>query len=326
MPANLPPQYFEAEKRFRMVKNPEEKIATLEEMLAIMPKHKGTDHLRAELRTRIAKLNQLAAKKSGARRASMAIEKEGAAQIAVIGPPNTGKSRLVTSITNASPTVAEYPFTTHNATPGMMEFENIQIQLIDTPPLVSQPVEWWLRHMLIRADALLVVIDLSDAPLSQLENITAQLGEMKIGLLNKKAEDEPDIILYQKKGIIIGNKLDLDNASQNYAALKNKYEDQLPVIAISVKEGNGLEELKRAIYQMLNIIRVYTKTPGQKPDFTDPIVLERGSTLEDAAAEVHKDFIRKLKYARIWGSGKHDGVMAKRGHVLQDGDVIELHL
>jgi len=326
MPANLPPQYFEAEKRFRLAKSPEEKIAVLEEMLAIMPKHKGTDHLRAELRTRIAKLNQLAAKKSGVRRASMAIEKEGAAQVAVIGLPNAGKSQLVASITNASPTVAEYPFTTHSATPGMMEFENIQIQLIDTPPLAPQSIEWWLRHMLVRADALLVVVDLSGAPLSQLEDIAVQLGEMRIGLGKKKTEGEPDIILYQKKGLIIGNKLDLNNASQNYIALKNKYKDQLPFIAISAKKGTGLEELKLAIYQMLNIIRVYTKAPGQKPDFTDPIVLDRGSTLENAAAAVHKDFIHKLKYARIWGSGKHDGLMVKRDHVLQDGDVIELHL
>jgi len=326
MPANLPPQYFEAEKRFRLAKSPEEKIAVLEEMLAIMPKHKGTDHLRAELRTRIAKLNQLAAKKSGVRRASMAIEKEGAAQVAVIGLPNAGKSQLVASITNASPTVAEYPFTTHSATPGMMEFENIQIQLIDTPPLAPQSIEWWLRHMLVRADALLVVVDLSGAPLSQLEDIAVQLGEMRIGLGKKKTEGEPDIIFYQKKGLIIGNKLDLNNASQNYIALKNKYKDQLPFIAISAKKGTGLEELKLAIYQMLNIIRVYTKAPGQKPDFTDPIVLDRGSTLENAAAAVHKDFIHKLKYARIWGSGKHDGLMVKRDHVLQDGDVIELHL
>ena len=326
MPANLPPQYFEAEKRFRLAKSPEEKIAALEEMLAIMPKHKGTDHLRAELRTRIAKLTQLAAKKSGAHRASMAIEKEGAAQVAVIGLPNAGKSQLVTSITNASPSVAEYPFTTHSATPGMMEFENIQIQLIDTPPLAPQSIEWWLRHMLIRADALLVVVDLNDAPLSQLEDITAQLGEMRICLGKRKTEGEADIILYQKRGLIIGNKLDLDNASQNYVTLKNKYEDQLPVTAISAKEGTNLEELKHAIYRMLNIIRVYTKTPGQKPDFTDPIVLKRGSTLENAAAAVHKDFAQKLKYARIWGSGKHDGLMVKRDHVLQDGDVIELHL
>ncbi len=325
MPANLPPQYFEAEKRFRLAKSPEEKIAILEEMLAIMPKHKGTDHLRAELRARIAKLTQLAAKKSGAHRASMVIEKEGAAQLVVIGLPNAGKSQLVASITNASPTVAEYPFTTHSATPGMMEFENIQIQLIDTPPLAPQSIEWWLQHMLIRADALLIVVNLNYAPLAQMEDLTAQLNKMRIGIDKRKAEEEADV-LYQKRGLIIGNKLDLDNTRENYIALKNKYENQLPVIAISAKEGTGLEELKHAIYQRLDVIRVYTKAPGEKPDFTDPIVIERGSTLEDAATEVHKDFAHKLKYARIWGSGKHDGVMAKRDHVLKDGDVIELHL
>ena len=326
MPANLPPQYFEAEKRFRLAKSPEEKIATLEEMLAIMPKHKGTDHLRAELRTRIAKLNQLAVKKSGAHRASMAIEREGAAQVVVIGSPNTGKSQLVSSITNASPTVAEYPFTTHSATPGMMEFENIKIQLIDTPPLIPQPVEWWLRHMLVRADALLVIVDLDSAPLTQMESIIAQLDELRIILGKANTENNEEVILYRKKGLIIGNKLDLNHASQNYVALQNKYQDQLPVIAISAKERSNLEELKHSIYQLLNIIRAYTKVPGQKPDFTDPIVLDRGSTLEDAATSVHKDFAQNLKYARIWGSGKHDGVMAKRDHILQDGDVIELHL
>lgn len=325
MPANLPPQYFEAEKNFRLAKRPEEKIAALEEMLAIMPKHKGTDHLRAELRGRIAKLTQLATKKSGVHRASMAIEKEGAAQVAVIGLPNAGKSQLVASITNASPTVAEYPFTTQTATPGMMEFENIQIQLIDTPPLVPQSIEWWLRHMLIRADALLVVVDLSDAPLAQMEDITTKLEEIRIVIGERKAE-ESGTILYQKKALIIGSKLDLDNTSENYTTLHNKYKEQFPVIAISAKEGIGLEELKLKIYQMLDIIRVYTKTPGQKPDFNDPIILKRGSTLEDAAADVHKDFAHKLKYARIWGSGKHDGLMVKRDHTLQDGDVIELHL
>jgi len=325
MPANLPPQYFEAERNLRLVKSPEEKIAVLEEMLAIMPKHKGTDHLRAELRGRIAKLTQLATKRSGVHRASMAIAKEGAAQVAVIGLPNVGKSQLVASITNASPAVAEYPFTTQTATPGMMEFENIQIQLIDTPPLAPPSIEWWLRHILIRADALLIVVDLNNDPLAQMEETVAQLGEIRIVIGERKAE-ESDTILYQKKALIIGNKLDLDNASKNYRALKNKYEGQVPVVAISLKEGTNLEGLRREIYQMLDIIRVYTKTPGRKPDLDDPIILKRGSTLEDAATEVHKDFAQNLKYARIWGSGKHDGVMAKRGHILQDGDVIELHL
>jgi small GTP-binding protein len=312
MPANLPPQYFEAERIYRLAKAPAEKIAALEEMLAIMPKHKGTDHLRAELRGRIAKLNQLLEKKSATQRASILIDKEGAAQIAVIGLPNVGKSQIVASITNASPTVAEYPFTTRSATPGMMAFENIQIQLIDTPPL-GQSMEFWLPHMLRRADALLIVVDLSNAPLAQIETIITQLENMRIQLGAKKA-------------LIIGNKIDLENTSDNYIALKDKYEEQLPVVAISAKEGTGLDELKHKVYQVLDVIRVYTKAPGQKPDFNDPIILKKGSRLEDAAASVHKDFRAKLKYARLWGSGKHDGIMAKRDHILQDGDVIELHL
>ncbi len=323
MPANLPPQYFEAEKNLRAAKNPLDKIAALEEMLAIMPKHKGTDHLRAELRGKIAKLTQESEKKAGAKRASMLIEKEGAAQVAVIGLPNAGKSQLVSSITNAAPTVAEYPFTTHNATPGMMEFENIQIQLIDTPPLVPQSIEWWLPHMLRRADALLIIVDLGNDTLNQIEAITAQLEKMRIGISTGKTEE---VILSQQEALIIGNKIELDEASQNYTALQTKYQGRLPVIAISAKEGIGLAELKLKIYQMLDIIRVYTKIPGQKPEFTDPVILKRGSTLADAAASVHKDFAANLKFARIWGSGKHDGIMAKRNHVLQDGDIIELHL
>ena len=324
MPANLPPQYFEAEKRFRQAKEPADKILVLEEMLAIMPKHKGTDKLRAELRGRIAKLTQAAAKKTGAHRMSMVIEKEGAAQIAVIGLPNAGKSQLVASITNASPAVAEYPFTTHQVTPGMMEFENIKVQLIDTPPLVPQSIEFWMPHMLRRADALLVVLDLSNAPLAQVETIREQLEQMRISIGIGSTQEE--MVLNQKKALIIGNKLDLENANENYSALRNKYGKHLPIIVISAREGNGLEELKLKVYQMLDIIRVYTKTPGQKPDFNDPIILDRGSRLEDAAAQIHKDFAAKLKYARIWGSGKHDGMMVKRDHILQDGDIIELHL
>ena len=199
MPANLPPMYFEAEKRFRSARSPQEKIAALEEMLAIMPKHKGTDHLKAELRRRIAKLTQASERKAATQRASMVIEKEGAAQVAVIGLPNAGKSQLVSSITNASPAIAEYPFTTRSATPGMMEFENIQIQLIDTPPLVPQSIEWWLPPMLRRADAILAVVDLSDAPLAQMKGIGEQLANMKTRLGEKKA-------------LIIGNKRDLAKA------------------------------------------------------------------------------------------------------------------
>ncbi|MCD6434157.1 MAG: 50S ribosome-binding GTPase [Candidatus Diapherotrites archaeon] len=313
MPANLPPHYFEAEKRYRLAKTPQEKTAALEEMLAIMPKHKGTDKLRAELRHRMAKLAQAPDKKSAARRASMVIPKEGAAQVAVIGLPNSGKSQLVASITNTSPAVAQYPFTTQDVTPAMMAYENIQIQLLDTPPLSSQPLIWWLPPILRRADALLAVIDLSNEPASQMATITSQLENLRVETR-------------QTKLLLVANKLDLDHNKKHYTALRNRYQGLLPTVAVSATTGDGLEDMKHKLYQVLDIIRIYTKTPGQKPDLNDPIILARGSTLAQAAASVHKDFAAGLKYARIWGSGKHDGIMAKRDHVMQDGDVIELHL
>jgi small GTP-binding protein len=284
-------------------------------MMAIMPKHKGTDHLKADLRRKIAKLTQDSERKSATQRASMVIEKEGAAQVIVIGLPNAGKSQLMASVTGASPVVAEYPFTTHSASPGMMEFENIKIQLVDTPPLTPQFIEPWLPNTIRRADGLLVVVDLTDNPLKQMEAIVTQLEGKRIELGQDKT-----------RTLVVANKIEMPGAVESYRALQVHYEGHLPLVGISALEHTGLEELRRRIYQMLDIIRVYTKTPGNKPDLTDPIILERGSTLADAAAEVHKDFAYKLKYARIWGSGKHDGIMAKRDHILQDGDIIELHL
>ena len=183
------------------------------------------------------------------------------------------------------------------------------------------------RHFGIGADGLLIVVDLSNTPLEQVDAVTTQLEVMRIDIgVRIRTEREQDIILNRQDAIFIGNKLDLPNASENFMALHNKYEGQLAITAISAKENIGLEELKLKIYQMLQIIRVYTKIPGQKPDFSDPIILDEGSTLGHAAESVHKDFAAKLKYARMWGSGKYDGVMVKRDHILQDGDIIELHM
>ncbi len=326
MPANLTPQYLEAEKNFRLAKTTQEKIAWLEEMLAVMPKHKGTDHLRADLRTKIASMTKSLDKKTATQHSTTKIEKAGAAQIAVIGPPNTGKSQIVASITNAKPTVAAYPYTTQTATPGMMSFENVQIQLVDTPPLGEQPPEWWLLNIIRRADALLIVVDLSQDPVAQADALVAVLNEKNIGLgKTRDVTDDEEYPVSYKKAMLVGNKADLDVGGNNFRALQGCYGEQLPAIAITAISGR-LDELKQKIFQMLDVIRVYTKEPGGKPDMTDPIILERGSTLEMAAASIHKSFAQRMKYARIWGSGKFDGVAVKRDHILQDGDIIELHL
>ncbi len=328
MPANLPPQYHEAEKIYRSATDPEEKVEALENMLAIMPKHKGTDHLRAELRRRIAKHQEEAQRSpsAGKKGSSYNIRREGAGQIVLVGLPNAGKSQLVSILTEATPGVAEYPFTTKVPTPGMMKFENIQIQLVDMPSLTDREAKPWLSHLLRNADVLLVMIDLGEDPFLQIEAILAELEGMKVKLMGMEAKEEFLIGVALKKALIVGNKNDLNNAVENYKLVQSRYGDKLPVVSISAKKGPGLEEMKRTVYNMLDIIRVYTKSPGAKADLNEPVVLKAGSTVDDAAASIHKDFLRNLKYAQVWGSGKFDGQRVSRGYVLKDGDVIEFHI
>jgi ribosome-interacting GTPase 1 len=326
MPANLPPQYFEAEKRLRSAKDPEEKIAALEEMLAIMPHHKGTDRLHAVLRQKIAKFSQEAEKKlATARRAGFYITREGAGQVMLVGPANSGKSQLLAALTEAIPDIAEYPFTTKTPVPGMMKFEDIQIQLVDTPPIGYKEVRVLLSNTLRSADLIAIVIDLSLEPISQVEVALQGLREARIEpLTDDGREVTPGS--YPRKMLIVGNKNELVGSNENWERLRSQYAEVFPLVSISAREDRGLEEFKRTIYQALNIIRVYTKTPGTKADLTDPMVLEKDSTLEEAAEALHKDFYRNLKYAVVWGSGKYDGQRVSKGHILQDGDIVEFHI
>jgi ribosome-interacting GTPase 1 len=326
MPANLPPQYFEAAKRFRSAKDPEEKIAALEEMLAIMPHHKGTDKLHAALRQKIAKFSQEAERKiATARRAGFYITREGAGQVMLVGPANSGKSRLLAALTEAIPDIAEYPFTTKTPVPGMMKFEDIQIQLVDTPPIGYKEVRVLLSNALRSADLIAIVIDLSLEPVSQVEATLQGLREARI---EPFADDGREVTpgSYPRKMLILGNKNDLAGSDDNWERLRSQYGQVFPLASVSARESHGVEEFRSAIYQALNIIRVYTKTPGSKADLTDPMVLDKGSTLEKAAEALHKDFYQNLKYAVVWGSGKYDGQRVSKGHILQDGDVVEFHI
>jgi len=326
MPANLPPQYLEAEKRYRLAKDPEEKIEALQAMLAIMPKHKGTDKLHAGLRRKIARLSQEAEKKyATARKAGFYIRREGAGQVILVGPTNVGKSQLLAAVTEASPGIAPYPFTTQTPIPGMMKFENIQIQLIDTPPIGRRNVRILLANTLRSADLIAIVVDLGIEAISQVETTLRGLGEARIEPVTDNApEAAPGS--YQKKMLIIGNKYDLEISSGNWLKLNSQYNALFPMVSVSAKEGTGLEELKRVIYQVLDILRVYTKTPGSKAELSEPVILKRGSTVQDAAESIHKDFRDKLKYTMVWGSGKFDGQKVSREHILRDGDIVEFHM
>lgn len=328
MPANLPPPYFEAEKRFREAKTSEEKLDALEDMLTIMPKHKGTDKLRADLRKRIAKVKEQAQQKKGGVRRDVAysVEKEGAAQVVVLGPPNTGKSALVATLTNANPEVADFPHSTWKPTPGMAPFENIQFQLVDTPPIASDYIDPWMADLMRRADVLLILLDLHQDPLGSLEEMLTALESLRIfppGVPMPGDLKKPPFV---KMVLIAINKVDDNRDDEDLIAFVELADLKLPWIGISILGERNLAALLKAIYDQCGIIRVYTKAPGKEPNKNAPFVLHAGSTLGDLAVKIHKDFVTKMKFAKIWGTAVFDGQMVQRDHVLRDGDVVEIHI
>jgi ribosome-interacting GTPase 1 len=328
MPANLTPQYLEAEAKFKQAKAIPEKIKALEVMMAVIPKHKGTERLRGQLKSRMAKLKEELQKRPAVGKAEQAynIKREGAAQVVLLGLPNSGKSSLFSQITNASSEVADYPFTTQKPIPGMMKFENLQIQLVDVPPVQLDHIEPGFPNLIRNADALLLLVDLTEDPIFQMEILLEELSGMRIKVAGKGSISSLEMGWVSLRAILVGNKCDVKNAMGAYQRFENYFRDRFSILPISAKEKMNFEELKKEIYQLLGIIRVYTKIPGKEPDLTEPVILKKGSTVGDVALSIHKDFIAKLRYAKIWGSGKFDGQMVKRDYLVSEGDVIELHI
>ncbi len=295
-----------------------------------MPKHKGTEKLQAELKTKISKLKKLVVqkKKSRAKRAQLYhIDREGVAQAVLIGPPNVGKSQLLASLTNATPEVAPYPFTTTKPAVGMMPYEDIMIQLVDTPPVADKGIEWWFLDIVRSTDLLILVADLGeDDVLAQLDAIVQSLESSKVRLISLEHAVIPQVGEVCKRTVVVGNKFDLEAARERFESLREAYSARFPVVSFSATGEDNLKGLKEQIYEALDILRVYTKTPGKPPDLSDPVVLKRGSTLTEAARAIHKDFANRLRYARLWGSDRYDGQRVERNHVLEDGDVVEFHL
>jgi ribosome-interacting GTPase 1 len=328
MPANLTPQYLEAESTFKQAKTVPEKIQALEIMMAVIPKHKGTEKIRGQLKSRMAKLKEELQRRPTLGRAEQAynIKKEGAAQVVLLGLPNSGKSSLFSQVTHAFSEVAEYPFTTQKPIPGMMKFENIQIQLVDIPPIQLNHTEPGLSNLIRNTDALLLIVDLTEDPVFQMEILQEELKQMKIEVVGKGPIPSLEGGWVSQKTLLLGNKCDVSNAMEGYRIFETRFKDIFPILPISAKEGMNCEELKKEVYQLLDIIRIYTKAPGEEPDLTEPVVLKKGSTVGDVALSIHKDFFATLRYAKIWGSVKFGGQMVKRDHQINEGDVIELHI
>jgi uncharacterized protein len=326
MPANLTPQYYEAEKVYRQARTPAEKIEALETMLAVMPKHKGTDHLKAELRARIAGITEQAQRQVGASRTQLyVVRREGAGQIALVGMPNAGKSQLLASLTEATPKVAEYPFTTQLPQPGMMNVGNAPVQIVDLPPVVVGDTPPWQRALMRQADVLLLVLDLSEDPLGEWEGLCQEITAMHL-LKVAPGKEPPDAETGAPKvAVIAGTKLDVPGAADNFELLRLELGDELPMIAVSGQTGAGLDALGQLLFESLDVIRVYAKPPGKPLDRSKPFTLPRGSTVDDLADSIHHELREKLRYATLWGaSSKFDGQRVGREHVLEDEDVVEL--
>ena len=332
MPTNLPPEYFEVEKRYKAAQSVAEKIACLEELIGTIPKHKGTDKLRAGFRRRLSKLkSSVQGKKAASRHASAyQIDREGAGQVVLVGAANVGKSALLDVLTNAAPEVGPAPYTTWQPTPGMMPLENVQIQLIDTPALNREYVEPDLLDLTRRADLILLVVDLQTDPVTQLEDaldLLAEHGIVPHQWQDRYSEEEQGRLFFVPL-LVLANKYDDEDTDENFEIFCELLgaEADCPLLPVSATTGRNLEQLKQAVFDRLEVVRVYSKPPGKEADFSAPFVLEQGSTVADFARKVHKDFYENLKSARVWGSAVYDGQMVGRDHVLQEGDIVELHI
>jgi ribosome-interacting GTPase 1 len=330
MAANLTPQYLEAEAEYKKAQTAEERLTCLKKMYSLLPKHKASEKLQAELKKKISDTREEAdrerksPKKVGV---SHKIPRQGAGQVVIVGAPNAGKSRLLTRLTRAAPEVAPYPFTTREPHAGMMDWEDVRVQLIDTPPITADYLESYLSSTVQVADAALLMVDLGDddGPFAA-QAVIDRLAQTKTILVGEPPAEPEDPTVHYTRTILAGNKIDLPGATDRLDMVREMFGERFPIHALSAEHGAGLEELRLAIYQFLRVIRVYTKKPGKPPDMDSPFTCPTGSTLLEFVGVVHRDFTEKLKSARIWGTGVYDGQTITRDHVLHDKDVVELHV
>jgi ribosome-interacting GTPase 1 len=321
MPANLTPQYKKVEEQFRAATTDEERIVLLEEMLRVIPKHKGTEHIQAELKRKLSHLKDAGtAKKSHGKTVDIFhVVHGGAGQVALIGTPNSGKSSILAALTNAKVTVADFPFSTHAPVPGMAHYEDVHIQLVDMPPITADFVTPGQTNTYRNCDLIAIVIDLSADVLEQMETCLKFLESHE--LLAATAQQADTL---HKQAFVIGTKADIATEG-TLATLKELTNRPFEYIDISIKTAQNLDKLVSLCFNLLKIIRIYAKPPGKPVDMKDPFTLPVGSTVMDLATHIHRELAEKLKTARAWGTDVYDGQSVQRTHILHDKDIIELH-
>lgn len=297
-------------------------------MLTIIPKHKGTERIQADIKRRISKLKEEGMKKPVKHGPEYNVEKEGGGQVILVGPPNAGKSQLLSRLTKAQPDIGPYPFTTHRPLPGMMEYEDIRIQIVDLPAISEEFTEPWVAAIARNGDADLLVVDgSSPSLLEDIENTLLILEKFKLKLWGwDRFPSERSPEMAWKKTILVVTKLDVPGSAEVLELVEELYGERFPIFPVSSETDEGLPALRESIFRMLDIVRVYTKLPGKPAEMKSPFIMRSGSTVEDVTAQIHKNFVEKLRFARIWSANKYEGQMVSRDYVLEDRDVIELHV
>lgn len=330
MALNLTPEYFEADRRYRQAHSPAEKLAALEEMLRAIPKHKASEKKQADLKSKIKEMREAsqhqAAKKSAAVHDPYNLPPQGAGQVLLIGPPNCGKSSIVGKLSNAPVKITDFPYGTALPVPGMGYHEDVPIELVDLPPVTPEHIPPALINAIRHTNVVLLVADLgSPSVLEDLEAILAALATHGITFEAPDEEDETGHMRVGPPGLIVCTRRDLPGAMDTFAVLHELGPKSPEMIAVSAVTGEGLPEMMRRVFVMLDVLRVYAKEPGKPADKEKPFVLPTGSTVHELARMIHKDVAENLKFARVWGDSSHSGQQVHNSHVLHDRDIVELH-
>jgi len=293
MPINADVEYFIAEADYRDAKTVDEKIAALEKMIKLAPKHKGASTLLAQLKKKLSALKKESAKAKAAAkgRPKFVISKEGAAQVCILGLTNSGKSMLLRALTNARPEVGEYPYTTKTPAVGMMDYGGVKIQLVEIPATFDAESMSVVRT----CDLIMLLLDATMDIDKQLDELTS--------LLERNGLQEKSLIIVENKS---------DERATKYG------------IAVSAKTGDGMQNMKDEIWKRLRLMRVYTKSPNGKPA-TKPLTLPAGSTVEQAVRQVHKTMLKNFKFARVFDETRFSGRKVGLEYALKDRDVLEIH-
>ena len=390
MPANLPADAKHKWREASQARKPEEKIEKLREFLSLVPKHKGTENLRAQVKRKIATLRREIAekkrKKAGVGGPRFFVEKEGDAQIVILGPTNVGRSSLLSLLTNSKVEISNYLYTTKEPTPGMFQHQDLQFQMVEAPALMEGSAgggAWGLQTLTSarNADGLLLMIDLSQDSVEQFYLISQELEKARILTRKPKArveierkhmgaglkivilgclvdctskdveqllksygthdatvkiqgeatiDDVEDAVFegtVYRPAIIIANKADIPNATKKIEQLKGLVGEEMKILSVSCRDKFGLEKLGSEIFEMLDVIRVYTKEPNERFPSKKPFTLRKGSTILDLAKRIHSDFYKQFSYAKVWSKRLRFSPQKVGGaFTLEDGDTVEIHM